>query len=114
VLGIEYGGHSDRVTPDPFPNSVDKPVRVLHCTQMRELSGNADRCHIHLTYSMEIIASFAPSSIALAYRNGGVGSELIKASFKLAKEMGYNSVFLVGDPALYHRFGFKAAINFGI
>ncbi len=49
-FGFEHGGHSDRVTPEPFPNSVDKPVRVLHCTQVREPSGNADRCHVHLTF----------------------------------------------------------------
>ena len=48
-LGIEHGGHSDRETPEPFPNSEDKPVHVLYCTQMRELSGNTDRCHAHLT-----------------------------------------------------------------
>ncbi len=48
-FGFEHGGHSDRVTPEPFPNSVDKPVRVPCCTQMRELSGNMDRCHVHLT-----------------------------------------------------------------
>jgi len=56
----------------------------------------------------------APISVALEYRNRGVGSNLIKESFKLAKEMGYTSVFLVGDPAYYHRFGFKSAVNFGI
>ena len=55
VNRIEYGGHSDGVTPDPFPNSVDKPVRVLHCTQMRELSGTVDRCHIHLILSFLLI-----------------------------------------------------------
>ena len=56
----------------------------------------------------------APISVALEYRNQGVGSNLIKESFRLAKEMGYTSVFLVGDPAYYHRFGFKAAVNYGI
>lgn len=49
-LRIEPGGQSDRVTPEPFPNSEDKPVRVPCCTQMRELSGNMDRCHAHLIY----------------------------------------------------------------
>lgn len=39
---------------------------------------------------------------------------MIRESFKLAKEMGYASVLLVGDPAYYHRFGFNAAVNFGI
>ena len=56
----------------------------------------------------------APISVALEYRNKGIGSNLIKESFKLAKEMGYTSVLLVGDPAYYHRFGFKAAVNYGI
>jgi len=55
-----------------------------------------------------------PISIALEHRNTGVGSNLIKESFKLAKEMGYKSVLLVGDPAYYHRFGFEASVNFGI
>jgi putative acetyltransferase len=56
----------------------------------------------------------APISVALEYRKRGVGTSLIKESFKLAKEMGYTSVLLVGDPAYYHRFGFKAAVSFGI
>ncbi len=55
-----------------------------------------------------------PISVALEYRNKGVGSRLIAESFKLAKKMGYKSVVLVGDPAYYHRFGFKAAADFGI
>lgn len=39
---------------------------------------------------------------------------LIKESFRLAKQMGYRMVFLVGDPAYYHRFGFQPTVKFGI
>lgn len=56
----------------------------------------------------------APVSVALEYRSQGVGSSLIEEGFKLALERGFASVFLVGDPAYYHRFGFKAAANYGI
>jgi predicted N-acetyltransferase YhbS len=56
----------------------------------------------------------APISVSLECRNIGVGTKLINESFELAKEMGYTSVFLVGDPAYYHRFGFKSAVEFGI
>jgi putative acetyltransferase len=56
----------------------------------------------------------APISVVLELRNKGIGSNLIKESFRLAKEMGFISVFLVGDPAYYHRFGFKSAASFGI
>ncbi len=48
-FGFEYGGQSDGATPEPIPNSEDKPVHVLPCTQVREPSGTVDRCHIHLT-----------------------------------------------------------------
>jgi putative acetyltransferase len=55
-----------------------------------------------------------PISVILKYRNKGVGSKLIIESLKAAKAMGFASIVLVGDPAYYHRFGFKASINFGI
>ncbi len=77
--------------------------------------------HIMLTKTYIINGSnkfeillLAPISVALEYRNKGVGSNLIKESFQLAKEMGYKSVILVGDPAYYHRFGFKTTVDFGI
>jgi len=56
----------------------------------------------------------APISVELEYRNKGIGSALIKESFMLAEKLGYKSVILVGNPAYYHRFGFKSASNFGI
>ncbi len=56
----------------------------------------------------------APLSVALEYRNRGIGSKLVLASFEVAKKMGYNAVFVVGDPEFYGRFGFKASVSFGI
>lgn len=56
----------------------------------------------------------APLSVALEHRSKGIGSALIEASFKRAKALGYTAVVLVGDPAYYHRFGFKSSIDYGI
>lgn len=56
----------------------------------------------------------APISVVVECRNKCVGASLIRESFRLAKEMGYGSVVLVGDPAYYHRFGFRPALTFGI
>jgi predicted N-acetyltransferase YhbS len=56
----------------------------------------------------------APLSVALEYRNRGVGSKLVLESFELAKKLGYKAVFVVGDPAYYSRFGFKSIALFGI
>lgn len=77
--------------------------------------------HIMLT-RMDIVGEegrhesllLAPISVELAHRNKGVGSALIRESFKRAREMNFTSVLLVGDPAYYQRFGFRRSIEFGI
>lgn len=67
-----------------------------------------DEDHVH-----EVLL-LAPLAVGLNDRHQGVGSKLIKKSFKLAREMGYTAALLVGDPAYYHRFGFKTSTDFGI
>jgi putative acetyltransferase len=56
----------------------------------------------------------APLSVELAHRNRGVGSKLVTEGFKVAKQLGFNSVFVVGDPAYYSRFGFRSSARFHI
>lgn len=56
----------------------------------------------------------APIAVILERRRAGIGSALVSESFRLAREMGYTSVFLVGDPAYYHRFGFRSVAEFGV
>lgn len=56
----------------------------------------------------------APLSVLWEYRGKGIGSALVNESFRLAKEMNFTSVFLVGDPAYYSRFGFKSSITWNI
>lgn len=56
----------------------------------------------------------APIAVKLAHRHKGVGAALIHESFRLARALGHQAVLLVGDPAYYHRFGFRPAISFGV
>lgn len=56
----------------------------------------------------------APVSVLLEYRNQGVGSALINESMRRAAAMGYQAVFLAGDPGYYTRFGFLPSVDFGI
>jgi hypothetical protein len=47
----ESGGHSGREIPVPIPNTEDKPASVPYCTEVRESSGNLDRCQLtHTNY----------------------------------------------------------------
>lgn len=56
----------------------------------------------------------APLSVTLAYRNKGLGGALMREGLKRGKEMGYKAAFLCGDPAYYHRLGFKSISEFGL
>jgi hypothetical protein len=38
----EFSGQSGGETPVPIPNTEVKPVNVLHCTKMCELSGTVE------------------------------------------------------------------------
>lgn len=56
----------------------------------------------------------APLSVAVEYRNKGIGASLVNEAIARAKALGYPAIVLVGDPAYYGRFGFKKAADFGI
>ena len=56
----------------------------------------------------------APLSVALEFRNCGVGSALMREGFRRAAEMGYKAAFLCGDPGYYSRLGYRPVSEFGI
>lgn len=49
----------------------------------------------------------APLATLLEYRGVGVGAALMKEAFRIARAMGYESAFLIGDPNYYQRFGYQ-------
>lgn len=56
----------------------------------------------------------APLSVLLEHRKSGVGSKLMEEGLTIAGTMGYLSVFLIGDPDYYQRFGYKHTSLYGI
>ncbi|MBH0157271.1 N-acetyltransferase [Fictibacillus sp. 5RED26] len=58
--------------------------------------------------------ALAPVSIISEYQNKGIGSLLIKAALSAAKELGYQSIIVLGHQDYYPKFGFQPASNWGI
>ena len=58
--------------------------------------------------------ALAPLSVHPDFQRMGVGTMLIKDTFKIAKELGYNSIFVLGSDEYYPKFGFEKSTNFGI
>ncbi|MDX8362739.1 MULTISPECIES: N-acetyltransferase [Bacillaceae] len=53
--------------------------------------------------------ALAPLCVVPEYQNKGIGSQLIHAALKNAKELGYGSVIVLGHKDYYPKFGFKPA-----
>lgn len=58
--------------------------------------------------------ALAPLSVLPNYQKSGIGSKLIIESHKRAKELGYNSIVILGHSDYYPRFGYKPASKWGI
>lgn len=60
------------------------------------------------------ILLLAPLAVRLAERRRGLGARLVAAVTARARDAGFDAVILVGDPAYYGRFGFRAGTDFGV
>lgn len=63
--------------------------------------------------SFESLA-LAPLSVLLDYQNKGVGKALMNYGLEVAKNLGYESVVVLGHENYYPKFGFKKASEFDI
>lgn len=58
--------------------------------------------------------ALAPLSVHPSVQEHGIGTMLVDKALKIGKEMGYQSVIVLGEPEFYKRFGFDYAALFGI
>jgi len=56
----------------------------------------------------------APVAVLPDFQRKGIGSKLIHEGLDRCKRVGYGVVVVLGDPAYYSRFGFRAANAFGL
>jgi predicted N-acetyltransferase YhbS len=64
--------------------------------------------------SSHVSLALAPVSVKPAFQRIGIGTALILQGHKIASELGYNSVIVLGHPKYYPRFGYKVASSWGI
>ncbi len=60
------------------------------------------------------VFTLGPVCVLPACYHRGIGSALMQAMIKTAREQGVLALFLIGDPRYYRRFGFAPASSFGI
>ena len=58
--------------------------------------------------------ALAPMAVSPTHQKSGIGKNLIKHSLKLAKDLGHESIVVLGHKGYYPKFGFKKASRWGI
>lgn len=58
--------------------------------------------------------ALAPMAVVPTFQNKGIGGQLVRYGLQRAKELGYNSVIVLGHEHYYPRFGFVSAEKWGI
>ncbi|MEM9824491.1 MAG: N-acetyltransferase [Bacteroidota bacterium] len=67
----------------------------------------------HPTCRFESLA-LAPVSVLPAFQGKGIGGKLIQGAHRVAKDLGYGSIVLLGHAGYYPRFGYQKASHFNI
>lgn len=62
----------------------------------------------------EEVLVLAPLSVLPKFQNKGIGSALIKEGHNIAKSLGYEYSFVLGDNNYYSRFSYIPATNFNV
>lgn len=57
--------------------------------------------------------ALAPLSVLPRHERRGIGAELVRAAIERAKALGWDAIFVLGDPKYYGRFGFRADLAAG-
>jgi predicted N-acetyltransferase YhbS len=60
------------------------------------------------------ILSLTPMCVKPVFHNKGIGTLLIEEGLKRARELGFDSIIVIGHPSYYPRFGFKLASAFNL
>ncbi len=60
------------------------------------------------------VMGLAPMAVAPEHQRKGIGSALVRAGLKQAKQLGFAAVVVLGHPKYYLRFGFSPSSRFSI
>jgi putative acetyltransferase len=59
-------------------------------------------------------AGLAPLGVTPAFQRQGIGSSLVRVGLQHGPTLGWDAIFVVGDPTYYSRFGFVPAVPLGL
>lgn len=69
---------------------------------------------INVNFEETISLALAPVAVLKKYQGKGIGGKLIVKAHKIAKDLNFNSVILLGHENYYPKFGYEMSNKYGI
>lgn len=69
---------------------------------------------INVNFEETISLALAPVAVLKKYQGKGIGGQLIVQAHKIAKDLNFNSVILLGHENYYPKFGYEMSNKYGI
>ncbi|WP_316815431.1 N-acetyltransferase [Pedobacter nyackensis] len=113
----KYSDHQEHFLVERLRNSgAFVPGLSLVAEVEDHLVGHILLTEIEIKTSEDKIKSLAlaPVSVLPEFQGKGIGGKLIEAAHERARDLGYQSVVLLGHEKYYPRFGYRLAEEFGI
>lgn len=88
-------------------------LSLVALSVQEEIIGHIMMSKITIGFETPSLA-LAPLSVAPNYQRQGVGTKLVETALETARQLGYQSVVVLGDPTYYQKFGFELAAAYHI
>ena len=89
-------------------------LSLVACSDEGEVVGHLMFSPVTLDDEDHNWQGLAPLAVKAECRNKGIAKSLVEEAFSTLVDFGYPACVVLGDPAYYDRFGFKAASEFGL
>lgn len=115
---IEYSDHQEHFLVEKLRKSEAfiPELSLVAENESGEIVGHILFTKLKIISDSEVFGSLAlaPVSVKPEFQQQGIGKQLINFGHHKAKELGFESVILIGHETYYPKFGYKKTSNFGI
>ncbi|WP_038336802.1 GNAT family N-acetyltransferase [Empedobacter falsenii] len=113
----EYSDHREQFLVERLRNSDSfVPDLSLVCEMNEMIVGYILLTKIKINHSDFFYDSLELANVGVLpnYQGNGIGGHLIEFAHKKARELGFESIILLGHPTYYPKFGYRKASDFDI
>jgi predicted N-acetyltransferase YhbS len=115
---VEMSNHDEHQLVNKIRKSeaYNYELEVVAKNDAGEVVGHALLSEVTIAdeHDQHVALALAPVSVISEYRNQGVGKALIQAVEERAKNHGYGTIIVLGDPEYYQALGYECAYNYKI